>query len=62
MESCAGMGAYRRALEEALAAGQTKSIGVSHFLEKDLAALMTTANTKPVCATVCLVYVPRLRA
>ena len=37
-----------RALEDALAAGKTKSIGVSHFAQKDIKKLMETAKIKPV--------------
>jgi len=36
-----------KALEEAHTAGQTKAIGVSHFLQADLEALMKTATIKP---------------
>eukprot|EP00041_Stephanoeca_diplocostata_P011812 m.195587 g.195587 ORF g.195587 m.195587 type:complete len:304 (+) comp18680_c0_seq2:69-980(+) len=37
-----------KALEEAQAAGMTRSIGVSHFLQADIEELMKTATTKPV--------------
>lgn len=36
-----------KALEEALVAGQTRSIGVSHFLKEDLVKLAATSSTRP---------------
>lgn len=44
---CAVMQAQWRVLEEALASGQTRSVGVINFCEKALTCLLETAKVKP---------------